>query len=173
MRNALRVVRRGARDLAPSPRFIALCRVILIEESIESSASVEAMWAVLTTHEDMPHWFRPVRRVVLDPPGRDERNGLGAIRHIHAIGPAIVEEVVDWQPPHRYAYRLLKGAPIRNHRGQVSIEETPKGCRTTWRIEFEAIIPLSGFLFDALMVRVARSLLEGAARYAETGSSAK
>ena len=140
---------------------------IVVEESVETRASVEAMWRALTTHEDMPKWFGPVRRVVLDPPGRDERNGLGAIRHIHALGPAVVEEVVEWDPPHRYVYKLLRGAPIRKHRGEVRVEETPRGARASWRIEFAPVIPLSGLVLRPVMVRIARSLLEGAAAYAE------
>ena len=141
--------------------------MIVIEESIESTASAQTLWDVLTTHEGMPQWFGPVRKVVLDPPGRDERNGPGAIRHIHAVGPAVVAEVVEWEPPNRYVYKLLSGAPIRNHRGQVTVEETPRGSKATWRIEFEAVLPLSGFILEPLMTRVARMLLAGASAYAQ------
>lgn len=141
--------------------------VIVVEQSIESRASAQQLWDVLTTHEGMPEWFRPVRKVVLDPPGHDERNGLGAIRHIHALGPVVVEEVVEWDAPRRYVYKLLRGAPIRNHRGQVSVEENAGGCRATWRIEFEPVIPLSGLLLRPLMTRLARSLLRGASTHAE------
>ena len=79
----------------------------------------------------------------------------------------VVEEVVEWEPPNRYVYKLLRGAPIRNHRGQVTVEETPSGSRATWRIEFEAVLPLSGFILEPLMTRVARSLLAGASGYAQ------
>ncbi len=141
--------------------------VIVVEESIESRVSAQQLWDVLTAHEGMPSWFRPIRKVVLDPPGREERNGLGAIRHVHAVGPVVVEEVVEWDAPHRYVYKLLRGAPIRNHRGQVDVEETSGGCRATWRIEFEPVIPLSGLLLRPLMTRVAKGLLRGASAHAE------
>lgn len=141
--------------------------MIVVEESIESRASAQELWDVLSTHEGMPEWFGPVRKVVLDPPGRDERNGLGAVRHIHAVGPVVVEEVVEWDAPRHYVYKLLRGAPIRKHRGQVNVEETDRGCRATWRIEFEPVIPLSGLLLRPLMTRLARSLLAGASSHAE------
>ena len=74
--------------------------MIVVEESVTTLVSVQQMWEALTTHEDMPKWFGPVRRVRLDPIGVDDRNGLGAIRHIYAAGPPVVEEVVEWDPPH-------------------------------------------------------------------------
>ena len=141
--------------------------MVVVEETHRTTASAQRLWDVLTTHEDMPKWFGPVRRVVLDPHGRDERNGLGAIRHIHAVGPAVVEEVVEWEPPRRYVYTLLRGAPIRNHRGEVTVREADGGAVATWRIQFEPVIPLSAIVMRPLMTRLARTLLRGAAKYAE------
>lgn len=141
--------------------------MVVVEETLRTTASARRMWDVLTTHEDMPKWFAPVRNVVLDPPGRDERNGLGATRHIHAVGPAVVEEVVEWEPPRRYVYTLLRGAPIRNHRGEVTVRKADQGAVATWRIQFEPVIPFSGILMRPLMAQLARTLLKGAAKHAE------
>lgn len=141
--------------------------MVVVEETHHTSASAQRIWDVLTTHENMPKWFGPVRNVVLDPPGHDERNGLGAKRYIHTIGPAVVEEVVEWEPPYRYVYTLLRGAPIRNHRGEVTVRETTQGAVATWRIQFDTVIPLSGILMRPLMAQLARTLLEGAAKHAE------
>lgn len=141
--------------------------MIVVEESLTTRASVQQMWEALTTHEDMPKWFAPVRKVRLDPIGMDERNGLGAIRHIHAAGPPVVEEVVEWDPPYRYVYVLLSGAPIRKHRGEVRVEEADIGARATWRIQFEPVIPLSGLVLKPVMQRLAGALLKGAAKHAE------
>ena len=144
--------------------------MIRIEQSVISSASVQEMWDVLTHHEDLPRWFKPVRKVHLDPPGHDERDGLGAVRHMHAVGPTIVEEIVEWAPPRRYAYRLLRGAPIRDHLGEVTVEATPLGTRATWAIRFRPVIPGSGLVLRHLMNHVAKALLKGAAKYAEAPS---
>ncbi len=141
--------------------------VIVVEQSITTSASAERMWEVLTDHESMPRWFPAVKKVTLDPPGRDDRNGLGAIRHVKALGPSIVEEVVEWDAPNRYVYVLLRGAPIRDHRGEVSVVSTSQGARATWRIAFRATIPLSGLVLRPFMNRLAGALLRGAARLAE------
>ncbi len=142
--------------------------VIVVEQSVTTSASAQRMWDVLTDHESMPRWFPAVKKVTLDPPGREDRNGLGAIRHVKAVGPIIVEKVVEWDAPHRYAYVLLRGAPIRDHRGEVSVVETPQGTHATWRIRFRAVIPLSGLVLRPVMNRVARDLLRGAAKFAES-----
>ena len=44
--------------------------------------------------------------------GEPAPNGLGAIRKIVAVGPPIREEVVTFEPPSRFAYTLLSGAPV-------------------------------------------------------------
>ncbi len=142
--------------------------VIVVEQSITTSASVQRMWDVLTDHESMPRWFPAVKTVTLDPPGSGERNGLGAIRHVKALGPTVVEEVVEWDAPHRYAYVLLRGAPIRDHRGEVSVVKTPEGTRVTWCIRFRPILPLSGLILRPVLDRIACALLRGAAGFAET-----
>ncbi|MCR9159181.1 MAG: SRPBCC family protein [Nannocystaceae bacterium] len=141
--------------------------MIVVEETLRTSASPQRMWDVLTTHEEMPSWFKVVRKAVLDPAGRDERNGLGAVRHLHAVGPAVVEEVIEWEPPRRYVYALRGGAPIRNHRGEVTVEAASDGAKATWRIQFEPMIPLSGVVMRPLMTLLARTLLRNAAQYAQ------
>jgi uncharacterized membrane protein len=141
--------------------------VIVVEQSVTTAASADRMWEVLTTHEGMGAWFTPVRKVWLEPVGHPDRNGLGAIRHIKTIGPPVVEEIVEWDPPHRYVYLLLRGAPIRDHRGEVNVEATPAGTRATWKIQFNPVIPLSSLVLKPLMKRVARALLIGAAKHAE------
>lgn len=142
--------------------------MIVVEQSITTSASAERMWEVLTDHESMPRWFPAIKTVTLDPPGREDRNGLGAVRHVKALGPTIVEEVVAWDAPNHYAYVLLRGAPIRDHRGEVSVVATPQGARATWRIRFHATIPLSGLILRPFMNRLAGGLLRGAAKLAES-----
>lgn len=141
--------------------------MIVVKKSIISTASVERMWEALTAHEDMPKWFNPVQSVRLDPVGQPDRDGLGAIRHIKAVGPVIVEEIVEWEPPHRYVYKLLRGAPIRDHRGEVWVEATATGTRATWQIAFTPVIPLSSLVMRPMMKRVADALLRSAAKFAE------
>ncbi len=141
--------------------------VIVVEEKLATTATAERIWDVLTTHEQMPAWFPAVRSVVLDPPGEPDRDGLGAVRHIQAIGPTVVEEIIEWDPPHRYVYTLLRGGPIRNHRGEVTVETSARGAVATWRIQFEPVIPLSGIVLQPFMRRLARSLLSKAVAHAE------
>ena len=141
--------------------------VIFVEQSVQTSASAQRVWEVLTDHESMSRWFPPVKKVTLDPPGREERNGLGAVRHIQAAGPTVVEEVVEWDAPRRYVYVLLRGAPIRDHRGEVSVVETDEGARATWKIQFRPLIPLTGVVLRPFMARLAGELLRRAVKFAE------
>ena len=135
--------------------------------TVESTASPEALWRVLTHHEDMPKWAKGVRAVHLDPIGAPDPDGLGAVRHIHALGPALVERVVEWDPPHRYVYRLERGAPIKDHRGEVRIEPSARGSHATWEIRFRPLIPLTGWAIRMLLSGMARDMLRKAAEIAE------
>ena len=141
--------------------------MIVVEARQHTTATPERLWDVLTTHEQMPAWFRPVRDVILDPPGSVDRNGLGAVRHVLALGPVVVEEVIEWEPPRRYVYTLLRGAPIRNHRGEVTVQPSPKGAVATWTIQCEPMIPGSALVLRPVMRRLAHALLASAVAHAE------
>lgn len=156
-------------DLRPDALSGYKFAVIRIHASIESEAPAETLWSVLTRHEDMPRWAKPVKRVHLDPAGAPDRDGLGAVRHVHAIGPAIVERIVEWQPPQRYVYRLEGGAPIKQHRGEVNVQDLGGRSRATWDIEFKPVIPFTGFVIKAVLKKAVNDMLAGAAKLAEAG----
>ena len=126
----------------------------------------EAVWAFLTHHEGLPGWS-PLKRVDLDPPGSPNRDGLGAVRHMRGAGPTIVEEVVAWDPPNSYAYTLRRGAPIRDHRGQVALEDDGDGIRVTWDISFRPLVPGTGWLLRAVLGRAISGMLSEAKKQLE------
>ena len=143
--------------------------MIEIHQTLASTAPPERLFAVLTDHRAMPRWFPPIRRVDLDPEGSPDPNGLGAVRKVHALGPPIVERVVEWEPPRRYVYVLEAGAPIRNHRGEVRVEAAPGGSKATWTITFAPVIPGTGWLVRAVLTPAVVRMLRGAALLAEAG----
>jgi uncharacterized protein YndB with AHSA1/START domain len=68
--------------------------------------------------------------------GTPAPNGLGALRVVRARGTAVREEVVRWEPPHAMDYRVVSGAPLRDHLGTIRIEPDGPGARVTYRIRF-------------------------------------
>ncbi len=129
-------------------------------------ADSDTVWQALTDHEGMPRWS-PLKSVILKKEGRPERNGKGAVRVMKALGPPLIEEVVAWDPPTRYDYKLKEGAPIRNHLGRVTVHPVGSHTDVTWDIEFDALVPGTGWLFRAVLGKAIGNMLGRLARQLE------
>ena len=107
------------------------------------------VWTRLTDHREFARWSG-LREVVLAREGYPEPDGVGAIRVVRDSGLAVEEEIVEFEPPKRLAYRMLSGAPIRNHRGEIRLEGATE---VIWDIHFESRIPGAGWLIRRLLER--------------------
>ena len=81
---------------------------------------------------------------------------VGASRVVRSRGIAIEEEVIAFEPPRRMVYRLVAGAPIRNHQGEVRFSPSATGTLVEWTVRFDPLIPFTG----ALVARVIRAGLQ-------------
>lgn len=120
------------------------------------------VWHVLADHERMAEWT-PARRVVLEAVGSPDRNGVGAVRALHMVGPAIRERVTAFDPPRLLRYELLSGLPFRDYTGEIAVEPSGTGSRITTVISFRTVVPGTQFVV-AVVVRIASSGLARAAR---------
>lgn len=102
------------------------------------------VWGVVADHAGMSRWT-PVRRVEMEAGGSPDPNGVGAVRALHLAGPPIREQVTDFEPERRMAYRLLSGLPARDYTGEVALEPTGGGTRINWTIRFTPTIPGAQF----------------------------
>lgn len=104
---------------------------------------VEHVWSVLADHEGMTSWG-PGLTVTLDKEGSTDRNGLGAVRRIAAPGPApaIVEEVVAFEPGSKLGYKALSGVPFKNYGGEVVLSPAGTGTRIDYSITLDERVPL-------------------------------
>jgi uncharacterized protein YndB with AHSA1/START domain len=81
--------------------------------------------------------------------------GVGAMREVTLPGRGgrVLEEVVEAsEPPRRFAYRVVRGAPVRSHLGVMTFSPTAAGTRFTWEVDVDAPWP-------ALEVILRRTLL--------------
>ena len=76
-----------------------------------TTAPIETVFDTLTDHRAIANYVWAVRRSTLDREGTPAPNGVGAVRRLEAVGPAIVEEIIEYQRPKGYAYKLVSGAP--------------------------------------------------------------
>ena len=129
-----------------------------IELTQAIAAPPEKVFAFYTDHVGWERWAG-VREVVLRQTGDPPPNGLGAIRVIRARGMAIEEEITAFEPPRRMGYRLVAGAPVRDHAGEVRFEPDGAGTRVTWTVRFRPLVPGTGWLVRRMLERGLRDVL--------------
>ena len=132
-----------------------------------TTVPIEKVFDTLTDHRAIANYVWAVRRSTLDREGTPAPNGVGAVRRLVAVGPAIVEEIIDYQRPVRYAYKMLSGAPVRDHVGTVELREAGAGTEVSWHLRSTPKIPGLDWLLSAVLKRVISELLNGAVNAAE------
>jgi catechol 2,3-dioxygenase-like lactoylglutathione lyase family enzyme len=121
-----------------------------VERTVRVNAGADAVWAVLSDHRSMRQWF-PLDSVTLDREGIPAPNGLGAERVMRGPKTNLREQVIGWEAPRLLRYRLLAGAPITCHQGEVSLRPVPGGSELTWKIRYRPkILGTSGIVRRAL-----------------------
>jgi uncharacterized protein YndB with AHSA1/START domain len=133
-----------------------------------STASIEDVFDALTNHRGIADYVWAVRRSTLDREGTPAPNGVGAVRRLEALGPAIVEEIIEYQRPTGYAYKLVSGAPVRDHVGTVELREAGTGTEVSWHLQSTPAVPGLGLVLSPLLKKVIGELLNGAVDAAET-----
>ena len=132
-----------------------------------TTASIETVFDALTDHRAIADYVWAVRRSTLDREGTPAPNGVGAVRRIEALGPAIVEEIIEYQRPTSYAYKMISGAPVRDHVGTVALREVGTGTEVSWHLRSTPKIPGLDWLLSPVLKRVIGELLNGTVDAAE------
>jgi uncharacterized protein YndB with AHSA1/START domain len=120
-------------------------------------APPETVFDVLADHRGMPK-ISAIRRVDIEKEGDPAPGGLGTIRVLHLAGPPVREEIVAYEPPTHFAYKILKGAPVRDHLGDVTLEKIAGGTFVTYRTDVKPV-PVAGHAFAGMLRAVAIPVL--------------
>lgn len=106
-------------------------------------APMDMVFERLIDHESMNDWpgVGSCRLIVAGTP----RNGLGAVRAVKARGLTLHEEVVLYEPPERFEYRIIKGLPV-THLGSVRLFQEGESVRVCWRITVSSRLPLLSWI---------------------------
>lgn len=107
----------------------------------------------------------PVRKSTLDREGDPPPNGIGAVRRLSLAGPPIVEEVVGYERPTYFAYKALKGLPVKEHLGEVRLSESGGGTRVSYTVSYTPSIP--GPAVGLVLKQAVGALLRGIAKSVE------
>jgi uncharacterized protein YndB with AHSA1/START domain len=137
----------------------------------EVQAPPETVFDVLTDHRRYAEITR-LRKSELEREGEPAPNGVGAIRALTAVGPPIREEVVVYERPSRFSYKVLSGLPVRNHLGTVSLEPSDGGTRATYALKAIPTVPIAGKVVMLVLQRAVTELLDGVASESERRAAA-
>ena len=130
------------------------------------AAPPETVFAVLTEHERYAA-ITPVRKSVLERPGESAPNGVGAIRVLSTVGPPLREEVIAYEPSRRFSYKLLSGAPLRDHVGTVELVPEDGGTQVTYAVRTIPTVPVAGAALLAVAKLAVGQLLTGISNESE------
>ncbi|WP_421118116.1 SRPBCC family protein [Aquihabitans daechungensis] len=122
---------------------------------VESNAPPEAVWALAS---DITTWttWAPFDRAELERPGSHEPDGVGAIRVFHRGRYVTREEVTEFEPGRRLAYRLLSGFPLDDYTASITLTPTTTGTDIHWESTFRARRFGTGWIYRKGMTRLYR-----------------
>jgi hypothetical protein len=90
--------------------------------------------------------------------GDSEPNGLGARRRVDAGNMVFNEDIVAFDRPNSYEYRIteLGGSMgrllrLQHEHGRLELIEEKAGTRVVWTTRFRVRIPILGWLLERLM----------------------
>lgn len=135
------------------------------------AAPAEVVFEVLTDHRRYAE-ITPMRKSVLEREGEPAPNGVGAIRVLSSVGPPLREEVIAFHPSSRFSYKLLSGAPVRDHVGTVELTPSGSGTRVVYAVHTTPTLPLVGGAVVAVVKLAIKQLLDGIARESERRAAA-
>jgi uncharacterized protein YndB with AHSA1/START domain len=130
------------------------------------AAPPEVVFDVLTDHRRYSE-ITPLRRSELEREGEPAPNGMGAVRVLGIAGPPMREEVIGYDPPHRFSYTVLSGLPFRDHIGTVELTPAGDGTKVTYAVRTTPTVPVGGAVAVLVLKQAIKSLLSGIAKESE------
>jgi hypothetical protein len=137
-----------------------------------AAAPVDVVWARvadITTWSQWGQWDETTR-VREGVPAPD---GVGALRRYRRGRRVHTEEVVAFEAPHRLAYEVREGLPVRGYHAEVVLEPVGGGTRITWTADFDGTNPVGGWAVHQVLERFFPVTARALARAAEADASAR
>lgn len=135
------------------------------------AAPPQTVWRVLTDHARYAE-ITPMRRSALEREGEPAPNGVGAIRVLSSVGPPLREEVIGFEEPERFSYKLLSGAPVRDHVGTVELSASEGGTRMVYAVRTHPTLPVVGAAVVGTTKLAIKALIKGISAEAERQAAA-
>ncbi|SHG99257.1 Ribosome association toxin PasT (RatA) of the RatAB toxin-antitoxin module [Jatrophihabitans endophyticus] len=124
----------------------------------------EEVFALFADRENYRALVPPVGARLVRP-GRDRRQGEGAVHRV-GLGPlGLREQIVALEPGRSFTYRAVTPLPVRHYIGVVDFHDDPRGgTRVDYTLDVEAVVPVPGPLLAVVVAGLAGGLARGATR---------
>ncbi|HEY3669743.1 MAG TPA: SRPBCC family protein [Acidimicrobiia bacterium] len=135
-----------------------------------AAAPIDVVWARvadITTWSQWDEWDETIR--VRD--GEPTPDGVGALRRYRRGRRVHTEEVVAFEAPHRLAYEVREGLPVRDYHAELGLEPVGGGTRIRWVSDFDGANPISGWAVHQVLKRFFPATARTLARAPEADAS--
>jgi len=140
----------------------------VIEASAHSSASRDAVWALVRDIDTWQDWGSWSSTTIQTPAPGDDPQGVGAVRRLRQAPITNLERVTEIVPGERLGYELVSGLPFENYHAAVTLSDAAGGgTDITWRAEFDIKAKLRGGIWRRLLERFYPGIVQRLARGAE------
>jgi len=140
----------------------------VIEASAHSSASRDAVWALVRDIDTWQDWGSWSSTTIQTPAPGDDPQGVGAMRRLRQAPITNLERVTEIVPGERLGYELVSGLPFENYHAAVTLSDAAGGgTDITWRAEFDIKAKLRGGIWRRLLERFYPGIVQRLARGAE------
>jgi len=128
-------------------------------------APVKNVFAFFSDHNRLKEIYPGFIKRIIDAPNPTNCNDVGSSRIIISLPLIFQETVTQYIEPFYLEYKITVGSPLKNHIGKMNfIEISPTKTRLDYVIEFEPLIPYTGFLIQQINHKVVQDALSALAR---------
>src|SRR3954462_15864816 len=131
---------------------MALMNRLVVEHDFKQPPA--EVFAYLSEHEKLGDILgAKVKRISNGSDG--SRNGVGSVRSLKPGGilPAFQETVTEVVPNELIRYRITKGSPLREHKGEMVFTPRDGGTHLEWIITFRGAAPGLGKVVETMLGR--------------------
>jgi uncharacterized protein YndB with AHSA1/START domain len=130
------------------------------------NAPVDRVFDAFTDHRNYAK-ITPLRVSTLQKEGRPEPNGVGAVRKLGLAGPPILEEVVGYEKPSFFSYKVLSGLPVKEQLGEVRLRDVGGRTELSYTVSFTPKVPRTELVLGAVQRQAIGALVRGIAKSVE------
>jgi len=147
-----------------------------VEAEQITPAAPEIIWALISDVMTYPRWG-PWQEAGYRRPGDTSPRGPGAVywlRSSRRYGlryPVSVEKILDAEQGQQLAYTVIGGIPVRNYRGEITLEPAAGGTRIRWAASWDRT--LAGRLVHRSLRKVYPQIVAGLVAAAEKEAADK